>query len=488
MGEQGMARLKEWGGLLLLTLGTLLLHGYHPFAEDAEIYLPGIEKRLDPNLFPTNTIFFQSHANATWFPGLIAASIRVSHLRLEWALFLWHIATILLFLYALWELSGRCFTEVNARWAGVCLVAALCTIPVAGTALYILDQYFNPRNLTTGLGVLTLVKVVDRKYLQAALLLILVGGLHPLMAVFVLGTSFLFVALAMWDRRRLHRAAIGLPFGLTFDPPPASYHQVASSHRYHYLLRWEWYEWLGAIGPAVILAWFSHIAKRQARDILDRLCRVLVILVTLSILLGIVLSASPRFESLARIQPMRSLHLVYILMFLFIGCYLDEYVLRDFAWRWLVLFVPLCAGMYLTQRSLFPASQHVEWPWSQPRNSWLQAFLWVRENTPTGAFFALDPLHMTVDGEDQNGFRAAAQRSMMADAIKDSGAVTMFPPMADEWLRQSEALKGWKQFQVSDFERLKSDNGVTWVVLQQPGIDGLECPYKNAAVQVCRLP
>jgi hypothetical protein len=483
-----MGKLKEWGGLLLLTFATLLLHGYHPFAEDSEIYLPGIEKRLDPSLFPTNTIFFQSHANATWFPGLIAASIRLSHLPLEWALFFWHVATILLFVYALWELSGRCFTDVHARWAGVCMVAALCTIPVAGTALYILDQYFNPRNLTAGLGVLALVKVVDRKYVQAALLLILVGGLHPLMAVFVFGTSFWFVALAWWDRRMLGRAAIALPFGLTFDPPPASYHQVASSHRYHYLLRWEWYEWLGAIGPAVILAWFSRLAKRQGRDTLDRLCRVLVILVTLSILLGIVLSATPRFESLARIQPMRSLHLVYILMFLFVGCYLGEYLLRGYAWRWLVLFVPLCAGMYLTQRSLFPASQHVEWPWSAPKNRWLQAFLWVRENTPKDAFFALDPRHMALDGEDQNGFRAAAQRSMMADAIKDSGAVTMFPPMADEWLRQSEALKGWKQFRASDFQRLKSEYGVTWVVLQQPAVAGLDCPYQNGAVQVCRLP
>ena len=38
--------------LLLLTAGTLLVHGYHPYAEDAEIYLPGVEKILHPGLFP----------------------------------------------------------------------------------------------------------------------------------------------------------------------------------------------------------------------------------------------------------------------------------------------------------------------------------------------------------------------------------------------------------------------------------------------------
>jgi len=482
-----MSKMKDAGILLLLTFAALLIHGYHPYAEDAEIYLPGIEKRLDPSLFPTNTQFFQSHANATWFPGIVAASIRITHLPLDTALFVWHLLTIFLFLLALWELSGRCFEDRYARWAGVCLVGALFTLPVAGTALYILDQYFNPRNLTASLGVFCLVKILDRKYFQALLLLIIVAGLHPLMMVFVFATSFLFVAFDRLDRSPRQAAAFAFPFGLTLDPPPASYHQVASSHRYHYLLRWEWYEWLGAVAPIAILAWFSRIARRRSQRNLDLLCRALVVLVSLSIVGALGLSASPRFESLARIQPLRSLHLVYILMFLFAGCFLGEYVLKRSAWRWLVLFLPLCGGMYLGQRALFPASAHIEWPWAAPRNAWAQAFLWVRTNTPKDALFALDPYHMAIDGEDANGFRALSQRSMLADAVKDSGAVTMFPPMADEWLRQFTAQKDWKHFQLADFQRLHTDFDVTWVVLQQPGVTGLSCPYQNSAVRVCKL-
>jgi len=38
--------------LFLLTVGAFLVQGYHPFAEDAEIYLPGVEKILHPELFP----------------------------------------------------------------------------------------------------------------------------------------------------------------------------------------------------------------------------------------------------------------------------------------------------------------------------------------------------------------------------------------------------------------------------------------------------
>ena len=65
--------------LLLLTLGALLVQGYHPFAEDAEIYLPGVEKILHPELFPVGREFFLSHARMTFFPNVIALSLRVTH-------------------------------------------------------------------------------------------------------------------------------------------------------------------------------------------------------------------------------------------------------------------------------------------------------------------------------------------------------------------------------------------------------------------------
>ena len=69
--------------LFLLTMGAFLIQGYHPFAEDAEIYLPGVEKILHPNLFPTGQEFFAAHASMTFFPNLIAFSIRITHLPME---------------------------------------------------------------------------------------------------------------------------------------------------------------------------------------------------------------------------------------------------------------------------------------------------------------------------------------------------------------------------------------------------------------------
>jgi hypothetical protein len=162
-------------------------------------------------------------------------------------------------------------------------------------------------------------------------------------------------------------------------------------------------------------------------------------------------------------------------------------VLQGRIWRWLVLLIPLSLGMFFAQRQIFPASDHIEWPWAQPRNPWAQAFDWIRANTPTDALFALNPGHMELAGEDEIGFRARAERSMLADAVKDKGASTMFPLLSVKWLEQVQDQKNWNQFQKEDFERLRQKYGVNWIVIEQPGKPGLECPYQNAAVRVCRI-
>jgi hypothetical protein len=94
---------------------------------------------------------------------------------------------------------------------------------------------------------------------------------------------------------------------------------------------------------------------------------------------------------------------------------------------------------------------------------------------------------MGLPGEDEHGFRAIAERSRLVDSGKDPGAVTIAPAIADEWHEQVHALDGWNHFQATDFRRLRERFGVDWVVLQQPGVAGMDCPYQNDALLVCRI-
>jgi hypothetical protein len=471
--------------LVAISCAAILVHGYHPNAEDAAIYLPGVEKALNHELFPYNEQFFASHAHMTLFPGLIAWSVRLSHLSLYPSLLIWHLISIFLLLSACWYLSGHCTEDLSGRWAAVGLVAALLTVPVAGTALYIMDQYVNPRNLAAFVGVLAIALVADRKYVLAGLVLVAGIAIHPFMAAFAVAFC---VLLGIMRSGKLEVAGATLFTPMTFFYPPASpaYHEVALSHPYHYLLRWHWYEALGAVGPLIILWWLGEFARTRRRTNLVFMCKTSVLLGVISLAAAFALSASPRFETLARVQPLRSLYLIYLLLFVCVGALAGEYLLKTHRWRWLALFMPLCAGMFYAQQQLFPASAHIEWPGIKSKNDWVQAFEWTRENTPVTAIFALDPYHMRIPGEDVNGFRAIAERSMLADAVKDSGAVSMFPPLADEWLRQVQAQRGWRDFQSADYHRLQTEFGVNWVVVQKP-VTGLDCPYQNSAVSVCRL-
>jgi hypothetical protein len=477
--------------LLLLTLGALAVHGYHPYAEDAEIYLPGVEKILHPELFPVHAEFFQTQGNLTLFARLIAGSVRLSHLPFDYVLFIWHLLSIFLLLLAAWELASRFFQTAPARWGAVTLLAALLTLPLAGTALYIVDQYVNPRNLAAFAGLFAVARTIEGKLIRAGLWLVFALTVHPLMVWFALSFCLLWLVLRKFEHNEdtfaIQMPAVVLFLPSIFYPTSPAYHEAIGFHENHYLLQWQWYEWLGAIAPVLIFWWLGRIARNRQMTDVARACRALIIYDLVYFAAALVISIPQRFEGLARIQPLRSLHLLYMMLIIIGGGFLAEYLLKNRLWRWLLLFAPLCAGMFLAQRSLFAASDHIKWPWAKPKNQWEQAFSWIRQNTPNNAVFAIDPVYIEIPGEDTVSFRPVAERSSIADGYKDSGTVSMFPPLADLWWEQFQAEKNWKKFDATDFGRLRQRYGVDWVLLQAPGVPGLTCPYQNPAVLVCRV-
>jgi len=184
---------------------------------------------------------------------------------------------------------------------------------------------------------------------------------------------------------------------------------------------------------------------------------------------------------------MRYLHLLYLLFAVLGGGLLGQKLLQRCWWRWLVLFLPLAGGMLYAQLRTYPASSHLEWPGTDSRNLWVQAFIWIRDHTPADSYFALGADYMRRPGEDFHGFRASAERSALADAAKDSAVATQVPRLAFRWRAEVEAQRGWETFGAADFSQLKARYGVNWVVVEQPGPLDMQCPYENTAVRVCRL-
>jgi hypothetical protein len=216
-------------------------------------------------------------------------------------------------------------------------------------------------------------------------------------------------------------------------------------------------------------------------------CRALIGWQAVILVLGLAVSLPAAGAGWVRLQPMRSLHLLYILMFLFTGCMLGRFALQWRWWAWALLFLPLGGGMSYTQRQLFPATAHLEWPGRRSENAWVRAFTWVRENVPNDALFAIDPEHMRRLGQDEHGFRVLARRSRLADAVKDAGPVSLLPELADRWRRQVKAQSGLNRFRAEDFGSLHRSQGADWVVIEGGVPPTLDCPYRDETLHVCRI-
>ena len=479
-------------GLVLLAAFAMLVQGYHPGLEDDAFYLAAIKQNLNPALFPHDAEFFRVQFQATVFDKLIAFSLRWTHVPLEWGILCWQWGTTFLVLWGCWRISRRCFAEVHAQWAAVALVAVLLTLPVSGTALSLTDQHLHARALTTAVILAAIVAVLDGRRPLVGALLTAAFSVHGIMAA--LGASYcLFL---MWkpakrieteQRRTAAWAALLWPLGWIFEPASDAWRQAAATRPFFFLLRWHWYEWLGAVAPLALLWWFRALAQRRRSAIMARVAERLVYFGVFQLAVALMILWPAQLERFRSFEPMRFLHLVYLLFVLLAGGLLGRYVLKRHALRWLLLFVPLSGGMFYAQRQMYPATSHLELPDAASRNGWVEAFRWISRNTPVDSQFALDPRYMELPGEDYHGFRALAERSVLADAVKDAGMVARVPRLAPRWQREVEAQRGWRDFQRPDFLRLQREFGVDWVVLQVPGVDGLSCPYRNSQVVVCRV-
>lgn len=479
--------------VLAFSIFGFAVMGYHPGIEDDGVYLSAVKSDLNPALYPHDSEFFRVQLQATLFDKWVADFIHLTHIPVAATELLWQFASIVLMILGCWGIARSLFPEARAQWAGVALVAAMFTLPVSGTALYLVDQHLHPRNLATALILLAVSRIMVGQHLQSVPLLLLSFVLHPIMAAF--GISFCFfltIALLdpvhVWLRSLRSSLAAAVPLGWIFESPTPIWRQALQTRRYLFLYQWTWYEWLGALAPLFLFWLLWRIAQRHGETHLARFALAVFAYGVFQQAVAMIMLGSPSLIRLTPLQPMRFLQLIYCFMALLAGCLLGKFLLKASVWRWAVFLLVINAGMFAAQRALFPSSEHLELPGVRLSNPWLQAFAWIRINTPTDAYFALDPRYLEAPGEDSHSFRALAERSQLADAIKDTAMVTQVPELGPTWEHQVAAQAGWNNFKLADYERLKSEFGVNWVLVNYPQPAGLPCSWHNSTLSVCRVP
>ena len=486
--------------LLLTVFFTLLglaVMGYHPGIEDDGVYLAAVKSDLNPALYPYDANFFRVQLQATFFDTWVADFVHWTGIPVPATELFFQFASIALIVFSCGMIVRRLFKDRRAQWAGVALVTAMFTLPVAGTALYLVDQHLHPRNVATAIILLAVSWILAGKKWQAIPLLLLSFLLHPIMGA--MGISFcLFLIMVMseplhdwlrsWRNAKIGALAAFVPLGWIFEPPTVIWRGAVATRTYMCFYHWAWYEWLGAVAPLFLFWLLWRIARKKGEILLGRFALAVFFYGVFQMAVAMLIVGVPSLARLMPLQPMRFLQLVYVFMTLIGGCLVGKYLLKACIWRWALFLVAINAGMFISQRLLFSGSEHLELPGQGSANPWLQAFSWIRQNTPTNAYFALDPEYLAAPGEDYHGFRALAERSQLADNIKDTSVVTQVPELGEVWARQVKAQKGWSHFQVADFERLKTEFGVNWVLVSNPRPVKMDCPWHNAALTVCRIP
>jgi hypothetical protein len=484
--------------LLLLALVAVLVQGYHFGFEDQAIWLPAVKKILHPDLYPYDSTFFLTQTQYSLFPQLAAFSVKFTHLPLDLAVFLWHVATIFLVLLGCRELGRLCFLKPQTQWAAVATVWAALLLPIAGAHLNLMDRYLHPRDLATGALLIAFVAVLKRR-LTALPWIAFAAVVHPTMAIFGafhLGIQALEKPRRFWLLILVIAALLSLIFiGISLKPVSnTAWHEVLATRPYLFPVRWPLYAWTCTAAVLTALWWFARIAHRRELALVARISQRVMLAGMIGIVGSILITTIPAFERLIPTEPMRTLHFVYLMLVFLGGGLMGEYVLHKRWSRWLFFLLPIVLVFILFNRWVYSSSPYVEWPGRIPKNNWVEAFDWIRRGTPPSALFALDPAYMMRPGEDHHGFRAFAERSMLADWIKDRSVAALDPHLAYEWRDEEEELANWSHLGVEDLRRLKRERKVHWVVLERghnlltQAVAGLSCPYANEAVTVCNIP
>ncbi|WP_353068775.1 hypothetical protein RBB75_17095 [Tunturibacter empetritectus] len=504
----------------VLTFSALLIHGYHPYAEDGGIYLPEIKRLLDPELYPYGAEFVVGHLRYSVFAPLMAGLVRESRLSLEMVLLVVHLASVWMTLFAVWLLAARCYGSREARSGAVALLAMWLTIPIAGTSLMLMDPYVTARSLSTPCALLALVGALqffspqfemegERRRGLALCCGALMGAamMHPLMGAYALGSVLVLGAemsasrlVRVWGTVGLCLTAVMVAAGVQLSAPAesAAYQRVMLTREYWFLSQWHWYEWIGLAAPLIILAIVALKCGRDVEVVRVGLARAAMVSGGTAIAVALLFAREgAAVHQVARLQPLRVFQLVYVVMILVVGATLGGRVLRRRVWGWVAAFSVLAVVMLRVGCEIFPASRHVELPSAMGLvggglgNRWEQAFVWIRENTPKDAVFALDAHYTVREGEDAQGFRAIAERSSLPDS-KDGGTASNRPELTEEWSQGMALQTGLGGGFRGDSERgrvaaLKAV-GATWVILERDAPTGFGCAYENDSVKVCRLP
>lgn len=434
---------------ILLAALSIPLGGYQFGVKDQYVTIPIYLHYLDPTLYPNDYYYPQPNESKSLYAPLLAAT-RPLFPDLPTQFFILYFLFHTLWLYALYKLALVVLKD--QKQALFSLLFFITPKWVGGTGAMTYELSLVYRTISMPFALLSLVWILEKRYLYAAVSGIFAGVIHPLTGLYV-GFPIYVI---LWNRLRklfhlpsfISYLLLPLPFLLlillsfVFNLPvrmdPEWLAIVQHRLPFTFLSRWNIFGF-GAFFFFIILVAITFARNRQ---LLEKNRTVLVPLAITALMACIV----PLFGELFSIVPLvqvqfaRALTLPAITTLIVFSSIVMQSLKKLPSIKALAFVILGILSIIYPIRDPDP---HLALG-PNPKDPWVDVQLWVKANTAKDTIFLTNPY--------QSGFRVFSERSPIVE-YKDGTASIFSRSHALSWKQRIEDLKGQDSM---DILRLKA--------------------------------
>ena len=475
------------GVLVFLLLATANSGGYRYGVSDQAFYMPAVEQRLAPQLFPKDAALLDAQSRlmaSDEFMATVATRTGASLPSIALALY---VVTLLVLIIAA-AAFGR---GLGYSWWAVALLGVLLTFRhrIARTGANSLEGYMHPRQLAFGIGIAALACVVRGRHGLALALVVLSGVIHPTTALWfgiVVGVAA-FVSQPRWRPALGALVALdaaGTLWAVTAGPlagrlitMDALWLRVLESKDYLFPAQWPLDAWLLNLAyPVVIVVIWRLRAGRGLAGPHER-GMVMGLLALVALFLVSIPLTMQHMALAVQLQITRVFWVLDFAALAGVAWWMTQSKRAAIAALAVLGMASAARGYYLLEvdqpeRALVRVSL--------PETPWVDAMRWLRSQ-PADWHILADPGHAWKYG---SSVRVAAARDTVLESVKDSAMALYSRDVALRVDDRTRATVDYDQLTTARVRALDAAYDLDAVVVDSGHTLDLPLLYRNAGFSI----
>lgn len=519
-----------WLFLLLATIFGLMLNGYRYGASDQALYIPMIDRAVNPDLFSDDFLFDEPSGEYNFWLPIMATLARL--FPLEWIFFITYVLTRFGLFCAIYHLALNLFGDRRTAILSVLLV--LVPERVGGTATATQDTFCTLRSTAMPFAIAFLIPYFRGRLYIASIICGVAFLIHPITAIPLVGLLtlrlaiegfrndwqsaakplglFILCILPLFIRVFLIDRANPSDLSLLSRSDPEWLEIIRGRDSYIFLTNWSQHAFesiayflILLIGILYFRRWYARWLARnnsipQSAGIreTDRWAFGIIMICLILFFIGAVFVEWLPLPLVVQLQILRSFYLLINLSEIYFAWFLIELIgLVGFKIVHAVtqrgnreLFKHVAAGclviiscaLTLPRLSWISAgkeiTERIHLPGKVPRNDWIDVGEWCKANTPIDATFFV-PTYT-------KGFRTYSQRGSVGDR-KDGAPCVFSERYAKEWWMRMTDLDKYDALNEAKFKQLAEKYRADFVITRRGHRLNFPVLYQNNAYTVYAL-